>query len=315
MSSLKNNQTKCLILISSKNPKKGFGDIYTAQELGLALKNKGWLVSYVSIDDNYVNCKGIDVFINLLHRFNLKKIRNEDKKLKKVAWIRNNLDNWINHSNLKDYDIILCSSKTGCKYLKSKTSKESIYFPISTNPKRFNGMKQISQKYNSDIVFTGSYWSHYREIIEFIESYNLPYSFKVYGKNWEKIRKNKKNLHGFIEYKELPEVYSSTKIVIDDANHVTKDHGLVNSRVYDALASNCLVLTNNLIGSRDQFKSVLPTYGSVDELKKLIKYYMENDKERRLKIKELKNIVLSRFTYDKRATQLENIIKKDSESN
>jgi hypothetical protein len=40
-------------------------------------------------------------------------------------------------------------------------------------------------------------------------------------------------------------VYRQAAIVIDDANHVTKTWGAANSRVFDALAAGCLVITNS----------------------------------------------------------------------
>lgn len=51
-------------------------------------------------------------------------------------------------------------------------------------------------------------------------------------------------VHGEVPYRLLPEIYRSSKVVIDDANHVTKPWGSVNSRVFDALACGTLVLTN-----------------------------------------------------------------------
>ena len=81
------------------------------------------------------------------------------------------------------------------------------------------------EEYSCDYCFTGSYWNDPREIIEMLDPDSLPYEFKLYGKNWDKIDKFKDYDQGFITYSNLPEVYASTKIVIDDANRVTKMYG------------------------------------------------------------------------------------------
>jgi hypothetical protein len=39
-------------------------------------------------------------------------------------------------------------------------------------------------------------------------------------------------------------LYKDAKIVIDDANHVTKPWGSINSRVFDATSAGALVITN-----------------------------------------------------------------------
>jgi hypothetical protein len=59
------------------------------------------------------------------------------------------------------------------------------------------------------------------------------------------------------------QIYCSTKIVIDDANHVTLPWGSVNSRVFDALACGALVITNGRLGSQDTFDEELPVYSGV----------------------------------------------------
>ncbi len=51
--------------------------------------------------------------------------------------------------------------------------------------------------------------------------------------------------------------------MVDDANHVTKPWGSVNSRVYDALATGALPLTNGILGSIDAFRSQLPVYSNM----------------------------------------------------
>jgi hypothetical protein len=47
-----------------------------------------------------------------------------------------------------------------------------------------------------------------------------------------------------VPYTRLPELYRAARVVLDDSNHVTKHWGSVNSRVFDALATGTLVVTN-----------------------------------------------------------------------
>jgi spore maturation protein CgeB len=132
----------------------------------------------------------------------------------------------------------------------------------------------------------------------------------LYGKNWDKISKFKKYYQGFINYSELPEVYASTKIVIDDANRATKKYGSVNSRVFDALACGTLVITNGIKGSKETFNGKLPVFSSKEELNNIIEHYLSNDDIRREKIKELQKFVLKNHTYINRAENLNEILKQ-----
>ena len=105
-----------------------------------------------------------------------------------------------------------------------------------------------------------------------LEPDKLPYTFKLYGKNWDEIPKFKEYLKGFVNYTKLPQIYASTKIVVDDANMATKYFGAVNSRVFDALACGTLVITNGVIGADETFNGKLPVFSSKKELNDLITY-------------------------------------------
>lgn len=63
---------------------------------------------------------------------------------------------------------------------------------------------------------------------------------------------------GFVKYDELPSVYAQSRLVIDDANHQTKTWGAANSRVFDALAAGCLIITNSQSVSDEVFGDLLP---------------------------------------------------------
>jgi O-antigen biosynthesis protein len=182
--------------------------------------------------------------------------------------------------------------------------------PLATNPKRFNGIIPEQYEYISDYCFTGSYWNDPRDIMEMLEPKEIPYKFKLYGKNWEKINKFKNYYEGFINYSNLPKVYASTKIVIDDANRATKDYGAVNSRVYDAIACGALILTNGQKGSKETFNDKLPVFESKKELKYLINYYLSNNSERMDKVKELQKFVFEKHTYDNRAKKLKQTLEQ-----
>ena len=142
-----------------------------------------------------------------------------------------------------------------------------------------------------------------------LEPEELPYKFKLFGKNWDKIDKFKKYYQGFINYFNLPKVYASTKIVIDDANSATKKYGAVNSRVFDTLACGALIITNGERGAKETFKGKLPVFKSKKELNNLIEYYLSNDELRTTKIEELQRFVLKTHTYYNRADTFKEILE------
>jgi O-antigen biosynthesis protein len=289
------------------------GDYLTALTFGESLKKFGWEISFLSRrghGDWYEVEEDVDVLISMLDAYNISKIRSTNNLLIKIAWPRNWIDRWISHPNFKGYNLVFAPSETACNYIENKTGIKTLLLPIATNPTRFNTNIPENEELKCDYCFTGSYWNDPREIIEMLDPEILPYTFKLYGENWDKIDKFKNYNQGFINYSKIPEVYRSTKIVVDDANRVTKRYGSVNSRVYDALASGALVITNGEIGANETFEGKLPVYRTKEELNSLIEYYMSHEDERRAKIKQLQKFVLENHTYDHRAETLKDVLKK-----
>ncbi|WP_287382666.1 glycosyltransferase, partial [Methanobacterium sp.] len=246
--------------------------------------------------------------------YDIRRIRCENNLLIKVAWPRNWLSRWTDHPDFVDFDLVLATSETACRYIEDKTGMKTDLLPLATDPETFNPEVAGNRQWESDYCFTGSYWKDPREIVEMLDPESLPYTFKLFGKNWDEFEKLKDYCEGFVNYHDIPRVYRSTRIVVDDANRVTKEYGSVNSRVFDAIASGVLVVTNGDLGAEETFNRILPVYKSKKELKELLEFYLSHEEDRKAKIKELQDFVLSYHTYDQRAEKikscLENYIRK-----
>ena len=291
------------------------GDYFTALTLAKQLEKFGWKIKYQSRfksdkqRDWYYVDEDVDVLISLLDAYDLSKVQCKNGLLVKIAWLRNWFERWVENPSFSKYDIVLASSQIACDYIKKTTRKNAILFPLASDTEMFNENIQSNEIYECDYCFTGSYWDAKREIINYLNPDSIDYKFNLYGANWDKIPKFSQYHKGFVKYGDMPEVYSSTKLVIDDANHVTKEWGSVNSRVFDSLAAGKLIITNGSKGNEEIFDGKLPEYHSEKELTDLINYYLSNPDKKEEKIKELRKIVLDNHTYYHRAVTLREIIK------
>jgi len=215
-------------------------------------------------------------------------------------------------SCFNDYNIVFSSSQTACDYILQHSQQHPFILPLATNPERFITPPTTctnSDLYKSDITFTGSYWDYPRDIMSLLSQESInKYSFSIYGVNWEKFKKFEPYNKGFINYADIPCVYHNTKIVIDDANHVTKPYGSVNSRVFDAIISGALVITNGIQGAKEQFHGELPYYESQEKLDQLLDFYLNNEDKRISKVNSLQQIIINKHTYMHRAKSLRNVL-------
>lgn len=309
------------LVVTESTPDTSAGDFFTAMELGESLKKLGYNIKFLdrkSGDNWYDVGEDTDILISLLEAYDITKIRNSSPRLISIAWARNWFDRWCDKPYINDYSMIFASSKTACDFMSRALGKPVSLFPIATNSDRFADIPDIpslGKKFDSDYVFTGSYWNQNREIMDILNPQDSNYKFKIFGANWEQTEKFKKYTGGFVSYKDIPQVYKHTKIVIDDANHATKPYGAVNSRVFDAIAAGKLVFTNGVIGAEETFEGLIPSFETSDDLKSLLNHYMTDQNAYNKKVEELREFVLNNHTYDIRARKLKEILFKKTSLN
>lgn len=299
--------------VTDDDPSTNAGDFFTAMEFAAALEEEfGWRAVFLprlGLARDWLDVSSLDILIVMLDEFELSNIRNAKSTLIKIAWARNWFERWVKRSWFDDYDLVLCSSQVSKQYVDDNSSQVAHVLKIATNSDRFNSDIEPNKAYSSDYCFTGSYWNARREIEKFDPNV-LPYDFAIFGSGWDAHEHFADSWKGSLPYSEMPQIYASTKLLVDDANHVTKPWGSVNSRVFDALASGALVLTNGEVGAKETFGNLLPTYSSPQELEKRVSFYLEHEAVRQALASKLRQKVLAEHTYTVRARQLNSIIAR-----
>jgi spore maturation protein CgeB len=96
--------------------------------------------------------------------------------------------------------------------------------------------------------------------------------------------------------------------VIDDSGMHTAPYGALNSRVFDALATGTLVVTDCIAGARELIGDGLPTYADGNELRAHLDALLGDDDLRLKLAQQCRAEVLEHHTYAKRADRLRRIL-------
>ena len=280
------------------------GDFFTALELARELARNH------PVDCHFIEHKGpelgeldgMDVLIAMRDDFDPLTARSNNPAMLRVAWVRNWADRFAARTWTRDFDVIWASSGHAQARLQQALGRSVDLMPIATAADRF-AQGRRDPALECDYCFTGSFWGLNREITQNLDPAALPYRFALFGTGWENEPQMAPYSRGPLPYDRMPDVYASTRIVIDDANHATRQMQSVNSRVFDALAAGALVLTNGVQGARAIFGDLLPTYESPQELEALLHRYLGDEKLRRDTVARLRAIVLEGHTYKRRADQ------------
>lgn len=287
--------------VSETGPQTAAGDYFTAFELGTALAERfGWQVRYLAKGRDWYELDGVDLVVVMTDDYHLPTVKTRYPRLVTVAWARNWFERWVFRPWMPDYDVVLASSRCAVQFLTTKLRKRVQLLRIATNPDRFNASKRIAEP-EFDYVFTGSYWHSARDVVSAFSAVPSNFRGAVFGKNWEHVSELTHVWQGFVPYSQLNDVYRRANLVIDDANHVTKSWGAANSRVFDALAAGCLVITNSRSVSQEVFNGALPFYDSPDTLASAVQRYLLDQTARQTLVTDLRGLVLKYHCYRRRA--------------
>lgn len=275
------------------------GDYYTAYEFGQALQKIIPVhVRYLPMEEWY-DLSDIDVLIVMVNQFDLMKAKKVSPYIVTINWARQWFDRWAEDRTIHAYDHIWASSQIAADYLKARTGCYVDVLTIASNATRFqSGVADTALA--SDYCFSGSRFGISRDIEFQLDPAKINGEGAIFGHNWEDTPFENIS-RGAIAYSRMPDVYASTQIVIDDANIATKPWGSCNSRLFDALAAGCLVMTNGVAGAQELFGDLVPTFHDERSLTEALNYWLEHADERRERIVKLQNLVEEKHTYDNRA--------------
>lgn len=298
------------ITVTSTDERDGYGDWHTAHEIGEALESIGWMVSYAQRrhDEWYALPDDIGYVLVLLDAFDVRRI---NPGVVTIGWIRNWTERWTERPWFYRIDVLLASSERSIEIIEDLTGLRADPFPLATNPERFRRRPPVPEL-ESDYVFAGSYFDSPRAIQSAIDP-TPDERFLLFGKNWENDPQLAAWSRGHVPYDRLPDIYASTKIVIDDAGEHARPYGSVNARVFDALAAGALPLSNGGTGVGALFGDGLPTWDSRDSLRQQLDRLLADDSLRERLIEPFRQLVLKEHTYGRRARQLHAILREREE--
>ena len=291
------------ITLTRDDPTPGWGDWYTAHELGDALEQLGCRVSYLERwrDHWYTPDPSTDVVVSLLDALDVRRLPDG---VVTVAWVRNWTERWLEHPWFDEYDLVLASSERSKALIDAGSVHVAQLMALATNPARF-APPSAPDEPTVDAIFTGSHWGADRPIARVMTSLAAAgRTVAIHGRGWDKVAEVESINRGPLPYDELPSAYASAAIVIDDTAGPTLPYGAVNSRVFDALATGTLVVTDNVAGARELFGDLLPAASDPEALAALASRLIDDRPERARLAAALQARVLAEHTYRHRAQQL-----------
>ncbi|HEY7951637.1 MAG TPA: glycosyltransferase [Solirubrobacteraceae bacterium] len=293
------------ITLTSLDAADGWGDWYSGHEIGDALQQLGWRVSYIERkgDRWYQLPDGLDYVLSLMDPFDLRRV---PEHITTIAWIRNWTERWLDRPWFERADVLLASSQGTAQLIEARTGRRTIRFPLAVNPARFRP-RDCDERFAADYVFTGNWWGVDRDIQRALAPH-AGERVAIYGKDWDQVPELAPYARGELPYEQLPLLYPSVKLVLDDTQGPTLPYGALNARVFDALACGTLPITNCVAGVRELFDEDFPVWDSRESLRLALDQLLGDEARRDALVARYRETVLTRHTYAHRATELREIL-------
>ena len=288
------------LTVTADDPAAGYGDWYTAHELGEALTALGWTVSYLErrMEWWYEPDPTLDAVVVLIDGFDIRRLPSHVLTL---AWLRNWAERWLEHPWFDDFDLVFASSQPIADLVRARSAKVASVMPIATNPDRFHPAEPETER-SCDVLFVGNDWGEDRAVVEALPALaRAGFHVELFGRGWDRHTALADVHRGNLPYAEVPAAYAAARIVVDDAASPTAPYASVNSRVFDALAAGSLVVSNGAAGVQQLFGPRFPTWTDAASLVDVVGRLLADPVGSRALAAELRAIVTERHTYALRA--------------
>jgi len=174
------------------------------------------------------------------------------------------------------YDLVFVASVHYASELR-ETCRVPVFSVLQcTDHELFNRGSVNEESLRSGIIFVGGGMGRTRNLVKWALESGVP--LKLYGPDWDKRNANVNSAGAQIANSELPNLYRSSMVTLNDHWPDMADKGFFNNRLFDALACGTIVLSDYVKGTDELFcDEVLIARNQHELVKKVFNVAAESD--------------------------------------
>lgn len=224
----------------------------------------------------------------------------------------------------RHYDYVFTHELSCVPFYREGGCNEVHYLPLAADPEMFLPM-EAPRSYQSDICFIGSAFWNRVALFDELAPYLATKRVMIIGGLWSRLQQQEllrpHIREGWVEPEETRIYYNGAKIVInmhrpteagqDNANTVNLSGLSINPRTYEIAACGTLQITDVREDLQRYYRPGydIETFGSAEELKQKIEYYLAHEQERVEMAWRSLRTTRERHTYNDRVARLLAVVK------
>jgi spore maturation protein CgeB len=132
----------------------------------------------------------------------------------------------------------------------------------------------------------------------------------IYGSGWDALVDRALVASEYVANEDLPVVYSSIGVLLNDHWRDMRERGFVSNRLFDALACGTPVISDDMPEITEIFGDLVRTYHDPAELRALVEATLADPVAARERAARGGELVRQQHTFDQRAAQFVGTLKK-----
>ena len=202
------------------------------------------------------------------------------------------------------YDFVYFASEKLAGQLAGKLKTECGVLLQCTDPEVMKSREGSEKKY--ELLFVGNSRRVYRQVIQ--DALTLNYRLTIFGRHWDEFPEAQKCVEGaYMPNEQVGQAYHDAKIVLNDHWDDMRETGIVSNRLFDALAADAFVISDDMPEIEELFDGTVVTYKDRGDLEEKVDYYMKHPDEAEALARRGQRLVLEKHTF---ANRMDTLVEK-----
>lgn len=235
-----------------------------------------------------------------------------DRRNEKCLYIMWNISHpeMVTEEEYQLYDVICVGSLHYAKELQKKITVPVVPLLQCTDTELFYPDQEAEKHRGKDYLFIGNSRNVARPCVLWAAKDKLP--LKIWGAGWKAMLGPDKTMvqDVFIENSDIPALYRSARVTLNDHWKDMLDYQFVNNRIFDALACGLPVISDCCDELREIFPDAVLYYSNQEEFKKCVAQ-LENDYNAiKARVDAQWPMIKEKYSFEARARELVEIAEK-----
>jgi glycosyltransferase involved in cell wall biosynthesis len=217
-----------------------------------------------------------------------------------VLWVVSHPES-LTVSECDEADLVCVASERFAQQLRRRTKTPVVVMLQATDPHRFQPVPPDTVHEHAVTVVAKSRERLRDSVRTALDAGIRP---AIYGSGWERLVDPDLIVAEHVPNDELPRVYCSAGVVLNDHWGTMRASGFVSNRLFDVLACGAPVVSDHLPEIEEIFGDTVPTYSGAADLRSIVADALDHPDEARARAARGREIVLASHTFDHRTTEL-----------